>query len=84
MTDSVTDLQLPLHTLCVAVDPLETVHVSVEHLSYLVDGVLAVLRLDTGVQVADYFLQIFSHPRQLTVQVLGKLKIFRISKTVFQ
>lgn len=72
-------LKFPLHTLSVAVYPLETVHVSVENLPNLLDGVLAILRLDTGVQVADNFFQILAHPRQLSIQILGKLKKIKIS-----
>jgi len=66
--------QLPLHTLGVAVDPLQTVHVGVQDLANLIDGVFAVLGLGASVEVRDDLLQVLPHPRKLAVQILCQLK----------
>lgn len=65
-------LQSSLHSCSIAVNPLQTVHVSIQNLPNLVHRVPVVLGLGRGVQVGDDLLQILTHPGQLPVQVLCK------------
>ena len=83
-------LQLSLHPLGVAVNPLEAVHVGVQnlnnnldhnhpltpekYLSNLINWISAVLILGAGVGMGYNFLQILSHPCQLSIKILCKLK----------
>merc|ERR1712156_586948 len=60
--------ELPLHCQGAAVDPLQRVHVRVQHLANLMDRVPRVLSSSSRIEVLDNLFEVPTHACQLTIE----------------